>query len=183
MSNEVDVQRREFAGFRDPGLPIGTWQGFVTVGGDASGGVRQALVTFKQPGDPLSGNMYSLDQLTVQDSDEATKFLTVTAANMDPLRVGPIEIGIGQSFACQLIGVADASAGFEGSRIAGRDVSQLPMWLGRALDAVNNAQLRLFLTNVDLALMSVGAQGYIWGPRSITADGGPRRPVSSMYRP
>jgi len=180
VSDAVDIQQREFAGYTDPALPEGQWHVFGSVNGDASGGNREIQVVFKRTATPLSSTMWSLDQLSVRDADENTKFLTVEFLNMDPLHVGPIDIGIAYGFACQLVGVAGA---FAGARITGRDVSHLPVWLGRALDAVNSALMIITLVNVDVRSIEVAAMGYYWGPRSITAEGGPRRPLGGMFAP
>jgi len=63
-----------------------------------------------------------------------------------------------------------------------RDLDALRgVFLGGQVSAGVVTRVGFRTTNVTGTVLAFNAQGYYWGPRSILADGGLRRPLDGMY--
>ena len=58
---------------------------------------------------------------------------------------------------------------------------RLPIWLGVVGRQEGDSVITFQFDNVNLRLYQIVIQGYMWGPRSVLAPGGPRRPVGGLF--
>ena len=166
--------RRAFAGYELPALPEGFWTASSSVTGDATGGIRQVRVKFQEADQGQSGNMFSLEQLSITIDNETGRPFIISTVNMD--RMGNLvglysTVGSLASGAASIVGAAIVNTSAIGTRAS---------WLGAPFEA-GEALVTFATDNADGELFSVFAQGYIWGPRSVLAAGGPQRPAGGMY--
>jgi len=177
MSVIIDTNyfRRPFRGFDDPSLPEGYWVASSSVTGDGSGGIREVRVKLQEVDQPLSGNMFSLEQLVLtEDEEDGAGPFIVRTTNMDTMgglagqysSVGALAAG-----AAAVVGRAIVNTSAIGTRAT---------WIGAPF-AAGLATLGFAVDNITGNLYGVFAQGYIWGPRSILAPGGPQRPAQGLY--
>lgn len=166
------VRFRQFRGYEDPSLPLLYWAATVSVVGDGSGGQRQLSMIFNPSTAPRPPLFYSLEQLTIFDSDNNAKAGVLEAINLDDVggitmimtRVMPLVAGLTQS----------------GPTVVDLEAIQ-GYYIGGAVDAGTETRLGFRSTNVTGTVLVANAQGYAWGPRSILAPGGLQRPVQGLY--
>jgi len=157
----------------DPGLPESAWRAFGRVTGDASGGFMALQLDFQKAGLPLSARMWSLEMLSMNTTN-ALATISINANNLgEVLGAAPFS---GTGYALQMIG-ADGL----GQNIQGRDLAFLPWFMGAPRQPGVAAGLSWITANVNLGTVDVWARGFVWGPRSQTIQGGPRRPVGSVF--
>ncbi len=178
VSLVVPIQRRPFRGYTDPGLPEGIWIVQSSVLGDAGGGSLNFDILFKDGSLPVpeSSLMYSLEQLMIFLSRNTPIIPSINPANWD-------EITPGATGATSHVWRADLSTMSLTNGAAGeiREVTPPRAWfLGQVRKNVTNTIIRITVPN-DASSISVKAEGYIWGPRSLNSAGGPRRPADSLY--
>ncbi len=170
------IQIMPFSGYKDPSLPIGVWIGGAAVQGNVSGGVMTAVVIFALASTPYSGNRYSLEQLSAQeDLEDAAHNYSLIADNMEAVT----SEGINQRHL--VVGSLSAAPG-GGTMINSVSSSDMKgRWLGG--QAIHQAQSSLLMSvaNLQTNILQMVAHGYVWGPRSILAEGGPRRPVNGLF--
>lgn len=159
------IINKGWEGFEAIQLPIGAWQASGSVTGDVSGGTREFLVIFRTTGDPVSAMAYSLEDLSVQDTDVSTKQLNVSTSGFKLLKQRRMTIGT-------------PSGGNVASLLNLWDV--LPLFMGQ-LQGISGAQLRISTSNVNLDDLIVSAEGYMWDARTILAPGGYLRPTNSAF--
>jgi len=166
------IRARPYAGFSDPGLPIGYWRANHFVLGDASGGQRTIQLNFSLQGQGGPALFFSLEQLFVADADNNAKTGSLVTANMDPFNEGnpmtqpqTLTLAVGQS---------------GGASLTQSQALHLPRYLGNAVQGATGALLVVF-GNSDGDIIRVFAQGYYWSARSLNVDGGLRRPLSGLY--
>jgi len=174
MSVSVDTQhfRRPFAGWEDPALPEAIWVASSSALGDGGGGVREIRVVLQAAGQARSGNMFSLEQLTLRETNLSGTNYLVETVNMDT--VGGL---VGQAGYMQTLGLTNL---VDGSANVAQGKTAQPLFLGAPF-AIGIAVVAFRTDNITGQTFSVFAQGYIWGPRSILAEGGPRRPAGSIF--
>lgn len=163
---------RPFAGFADPGLPIGHWGARQTVTGNATGGVQTAQVNFSVQGQGGPALYFSVEQLNVFRTDATAQLITIELQNM----LGPG--GIFDS-PWNLSLVVDPSTG---AIRAPDQVMPLPWFIGTPSQGSQGA-LQSRGANVDTVVQTLLVEGYFWSARSINVDGGLRRPLSGLYSP
>jgi len=161
---------RPYAGYRDPGLPIGSYIAQGGLAGDASGGNIVFTFQFALEEEEKITELFNLEQFEVDTDSGAVSFMIETV-NMDTLsrnRSASKRKWQGLTIAHG----SDSAITMQASLLG-------PLWLGSPnLDArAGTAGLRFSFINVNLRLHAVTVQGYIWSSRSILAEGGPRRPV------
>ena len=168
----LPIRRREFAGFDDPSLPEGIWQGEVTRVGDASGGIVTVGLIFNiGTGTPRDSRFYSLEQLSVFYTDNTQGSFVFSILGMGERTVA------GASFVLDgvLFNTTDIGA-------AQRDIGALlPLFLGRQSDAGTSSNIQVSAPNANVQTLTMTAMGYMWGPRSINALGGPSRPLQGIF--
>ena len=162
---------RPYAGYQDPGLPIASYIAQGGLAGDASGGNVIFTFTFMGEQEEKITELFNLEQFEADTDAAVTESFIIETVNMDSLSRN-------RSASKRKWKGNTATHGSD-SAIRVLDLIQRPWWLGSPnLDArAGTAGLRFNFVNTDLRLYAVTIQGYIWGSRSILAEGGPRRPV------
>ena len=173
FSVRVDV--RPYTGYDDPGLPIAAWISQAGVVGNASGGTLNIDFLFQLDAQPLTTELYNLEQVSADTSAEAERQFSLETLNMDQLALN--REGSPQKWRSRVL--AATGSGIAATELDGATI--LPLWLGAPNRAEGDSGIRMFWQNADLLLYAVTLQGYIWGPRSVMAAGGPRRPVGGLF--
>lgn len=176
VSGNFRVETRPFSGYRDPALPIGSYIAQAGIAGDASGGGLFINFLFQLSADRRVTELYNLEQISIDTDANLAQRGLISTLNMDSL--SPTRPASPQkwSFVTSQDSVSD-------SALLISDLLNHPIWLGSpALPSGSSAAgLRLAFLNVDLRLYAATIQGYIWGPRSVLAPGGPQRPVNGFF--
>jgi len=173
VAGEFRVDVRPYSAYDDPSLPVAAWIGQGGIAGDASGGNVQMTFLFQRSDDAQISELFNLEQLaadTTAGGNHSGQMETVAMDTLAPNRLGSPEIW-GLSFV----------SSFGRAALEMNDVSVLPLWLGSPNREEGNGGIRFTFANVDLRLFAVRIQGYMWGPRSVLASGGPRRPVGGLF--
>ena len=166
---------RPYSGYNDPSLPIAAWIAQGSLVGDASGGTLTFAFRIQTDGDPQISELYNLEALQYDTSNEAIQDVILSTRNMDSL--SSFRAVFDQRWVFQTEGAAATN------RSAGRldRGTILPLWFGSPNRDEGDADIRLETVNNDLRLYLATLQGYMWGPRSVLAEGGPRRPVGGLF--
>lgn len=174
VATNFRTEVRPYSGYDAPALPVGAWiaQGVIT--GDASGGASQMNFLFQFGNNPLNSQLYSLEQFTAESNSANTEQGDFETINMDRLTSQLVLPVTRQAFTitADAIGSAVASLG---------DMAGLPFWLGGPNVANLECGLRFQFQNTNTRVHTVSCQGYIWGPRSMLAEGGPQRPLNGFF--
>ena len=173
-SFRVDV--RPYSGFTDPSLPVASWIAQGGVAGDASGGVLDMRFIFQRDGDAQISELFNIEQFSADTSAANSRSLSLETLNMDQLSANRLGTAQVWRFTTSVVSGPQTSALFSGSDV-------LPLWLGSPNRDEGDAGLRFQWQNIDLLLYFISIQGYMWGPRSVLAEGGPRRPVGGLFGP
>ena len=168
----VDI--RPYSAYDDPSLPIAAWISQGGVAGDASGGFVSMSFVFQRADDPQISELFNLEMLSFDTSQSASQNMMLETVAMDTL--APNRPASSQRW--QMLTVA-TSVGTSGLTLEKNNV--LPLWLGSPSREEGQGVLRITTPNVDLLLYAATLQGYMWGPRSVLAPGGPRRPVGGLF--
>jgi len=169
----VDI--RPYSGYSDPSLPIASWVAQGGIAGDASGGTIFMNFLFQRDEDAQISELFNLEQIAFDTSTEAVVDVQLDTRNMDTL--APNRPLTDQRWMFSTDGVAAT-----GSSALRLDQSLLlPIWLGSPNRVEGESGLRFQTNNIDLLLLLATLQGYMWGPRSVLANGGPRRPVGGLF--
>lgn len=166
--NEV-VQVRPWGGFLERELPIGTWFHQMLLEGDASAGVMSLRFNLTQTGVELSPNMYSLEQLSIETTTPDDRQVLIGTENLEPLLNSKWRVGVDGPAA-----LLPAEAGLIATTL-------LPLFLGSQRIPGASGVFTVDMINVNGLTLSSTAQGYVWGSRSRSAPGGPRRPIQSLF--
>lgn len=168
---------RPYSGYTDPSLPTGAYIAQGGIAGDASGGLLTMNFLFQIAEQNRITELFSLEQISLDIADGADVDVVMSTLNMDIL--SQARAASPQKWFFRVINVTTALGG----AIAEMGTTILPLWLGSPnIDALGDAGgLRFQWVNANLRLYAITIQGYIWGPRSILAEGGPRRPVSGLF--
>lgn len=164
--------REPFQGSGIAGEPIGIWTWSDRAVGNASGGVRQLGIIFREvlATAPQSSLMYSLESLYLSDSDNNSKQCDMLWSNLGFatafVRRMVISVVIGQTYASM---IGRDLAGFRG------------MVLGSQQAQSNRAELQFVVANVNGEDWIGNAHGYIWDGSSLSVKGGPVRPQRGLY--
>ena len=171
---DVGINRLPWRGSPAEGLPVGVWQANGTVVGDASGGTQRVRFCFGTEGQPISGMLYNLEQLSclISEGTERTGFLLFS--NMTPGPVGLFD-RIWPLLFENMSGLVNTGL---------RDMQQqLPLFIGARLrDADSPGEVQIGMDNLGVTVsLSASGMGYIWEPRSLLIPGGLRRPADSIF--
>lgn len=170
VANTEPIFFRRFNGHVDPALPEGWWFGSVSVTGDGTGGIASLSLALAPVSDALNSRIFSLEQLSVSSTATAGANVRFQGTNL----VGPGPVNLDMFFGAAMV-VSDASV------ISAEALNALPLFLGSAADRAQQASYSAVLPNSDMVVFDFEAQGYWWGPRSVLVDGGPQRPLRSVY--
>jgi len=166
---------RPYSGYDDPSLPIGAWIASGAATGNATGGSLFMLFLCQIAETTRVTELFNLEQVAIHADVAATIPAVLRTEQMDVLNpnVRATEV---QEWLLLLTsaGSADSALQFIGG-------NQLPIWLGAPTDGDVDAGIQLEFPNVDLRVHHATIQGYMWGPRSIIAPGGPQRPPNGLY--
>lgn len=168
----VDI--RPYSGYSDPGLPIAAWIAQGGIAGDASGGNVILNFFFQLDDDPLISELFNLEQIAADTDGATSQEFIITFRNMDNL-----------AFNRQLsdriwrFQTTASLAGFSALTLDRADV--LPLWIGAPNRDEGDSGIRIQAANVLNRLYQITLQGYLWGPRSVLAEGGPRRPPGGLF--
>lgn len=171
------VAVRPFRGYDDPGLPSGYWHFFLSALADASGGGLSVAARFQIAGSPNPSQLYSLETLMINRSGGVgTVNLRFQQQNMDNV---PNMGSNGALFHIYTMQVTDQIFGSEQAIF---DASRfLPFFMGQPIDNNLSSGFQIDDANNNVGDLAVRAGGYFWGPGSINAPGGPRRPIDGLY--
>jgi len=164
---------RPYRGFDNPAFPVAHWVAGEFVIGDLSGGTSDFTIVFKPGGQPLSGRLFNIEELSISESANAGEFRSLQSIGMDrfnPL-LGPTTWDL--AFVLQ-------SGNFEATQPAIL-ANAFPAFLGAAVSVASVAALQYTGTNSNGNIVRLRAMGYIWEARSILAEGGPQRPPTALY--
>lgn len=168
------VDRRPWRGYDDPGLPSGMWIAEGEVVGDASGGFAETRFLFQIASDPLSGRLWSLEQVGAQVVANAPQNVLLRTQNMDFLTPA-IPVGV-HNAVLELAVTSDLT--ITATRV--RDMFPR-MFLGRPTTAGLECGLRVLFANANTVAVRAIVQGYTWEPAALLVAGGVRRPADSLW--
>jgi len=168
----VDV--RPYTAYDDPSLPIAAWVAQGGVAGDASGGFVIMTFQFQSDDNPQISELFNLEMISMDTSASAAIQAMFETVAMDTL--APNRPGSSQRWHMNTVATSVGT-----SALSMEESNILPLWLGSPSRVEGLGGLRITTPNVDLLLYAVTLQGYIWGPRSVLAQGGPRRPVGGLF--
>jgi len=169
------VVPRMWRGYDDPGLPVGNWIATGFVVGNGTGGVMTVDLLFKPEDQPSSGRFYNLEQFDIFRTNTITASGFLVLDNFEQL--GSLTITTRQwRFELQDNGNGVGAIHYQ------EGFPKLPLFLGQSSRVASlNSVMQVGVINVNIVVLTVVAQGYIWEPRSIMAPGGLRRPLDSLY--
>jgi len=171
------AETRPYSGYADPSLPIGSYIGSAVVQGDATGGSVFFTMLVQIAETTRVTELYNLEQLAIEVSSAVSVSAFVRTINMDTLAPNNRFAQIQRWF----LPITTDGVGIAAMNLA--DAGGLPLWLGAPSSIGGDAGLRFQFVNVDGDNFLVTAQGYIWGPRSVIAPGGPQRPPFGYFGP
>lgn len=169
---DFPVIQRPWAGYDDPGLPVGMWIAQGTVSGDMTGGDASVVFVFKPAGNPLGGRFYNIEQLEVHTTN--------ASVNEGGLLFNNFEIVGTTGLVNRLTHLSLESDGITDAGLIPGDL-QLPIFIGRPQLVDLEAAVQVRLANTTIEVLFATIQGYIWEPRSLLVAGGLRRPPDSLY--
>lgn len=169
----ANVIIRPFSGFRDPSLPTGYWVGNGTVTGDGSGGTMAVDLRFQFTDGPRMSSFFSLEQFYVTSTDNVAQNVRLSTFNMD--RLSPSLLP-NPRWSVPLL-PTDVNIDNASSEVNGR----LGIFLGSPSNAEVTSIIQAIANEVSATLLTLGAQGYVWGPRAILTEGGLQRPAQGLY--
>jgi len=177
VTGDFRVEIRPYSAYDDPSLPIGLYIAEGGLVGDVSAGDVFMDFIFKFADNPQVSELFNLEQLAADSDHTAGQEALMSTVNMD--RLAPTRDASPQRWRLQLVDVngllnpVNALATVSGSL--------LPLWLGAPSPSEGKSALRIQFPNEDGVAYFAQIQGYIWGPRSVLAQGGPQRPVSALF--
>lgn len=169
--------RLTFLPFRQGGgpLPAGIWTAQGSVVGDASGG--DAFVNFNvvELTEPFTALMLTVEQIELTDDDSGnTKSVLLEATGFeehDPDANRNVLFHFRQS-----AGPTGATAMFS------EDTLKKPIFLGRCdRTSGQDSRIRLIWNNVTTIRFRAALFGYFWTPEAMNSQGGPVRPLGTLF--
>jgi len=175
LSGNFRVDVRPYSGFTNPSLPVAAWIAQGSIVGDASGGNVTMNFFVLIDGDPQTSLLYNLEQIAFDASSETVLDVILSTRNMDTL--APNRPVFDRRWQFQTVAASNLSF----TALPLDKASMLPLWLGAPNRDEGDAGLRVQYKNTDLQQFLITMQGYMWGPRSVLNEGGPRRPQGGLF--
>lgn len=174
--DQEPVRIRRYNGYLDPRYPLGTWFARGDVTGDATAGSAVVDLVFTNALAPiLNSNMYSVEQLSLFDTENVATTYRMDAINFEGPTAG---FPLIHRYALRLVGEDVGTGGV----LLGESLAMLPMFLGAQSQQGTTSALSVRRLNTDTIVTTFEAEGYYWSPRSVLVDGGPQRPPTGLYR-
>lgn len=175
VQGDFRVEVKPYSGYDNPSLPIASWIASGTLTGDATGGAVQFTFLFQVAESDNVSERYDLEQLAIDVEIGTNVVVMMEAQGMEQLAF-PSRNVEEQRWAMQVLTDGSGRAAVPLADLAG-----LPIWLGMPIFGVD-AGVRLRFLNIDTIVYNATLHGYIWGPRSVLAPGGPQRPPNGYFR-
>jgi len=159
------------------GYPSATWEAAGAILGDASGGDMQVSVQFTTFTDRLSGQIFSLEQLSIRLSATGANSIRIATSGFRSFITGLPYI---ETWVTNTISIDDTLAG----QALELGVATPHILLGQqsvSLPVILAATLNVSRDNIDTDTMQVGFRGYVWDPRATQVAGGPKRPAEGLF--
>lgn len=171
------IRQLHFRGHDDPALPAGIWWGSGTIVGDASGGQQFIRFLFGEEGEPLSGDIFNLEQMSSINSTSSLRNAFLCTVGMAPAPGLPAFDRIWH------VPYQDLGSGLGNSAFGEQALRVLPLFLGsRRGGAEAVGALDIGTANLTASdSVSVSVMGYRWTGRSVMTEGGPQRPLRSLF--
>lgn len=168
------TEMRPFTGYDDPALPVGAWVAQGSITGDVSGGFVQMTFLFQFGQQEHNSQLYSVERAYIEVGEAAVTDHVgfIQTRNMDRMAPGR---ALFQRWAIRTL-----TDGSNNSVSAFASQAGFPMWLGQPFAALLECGVEVQFENINLAGFACVLQGYVWGPRSIIAPGGPQRPPNGF---
>lgn len=161
-----------FAGFDNPALPIGIYVAQGGTGGDATGGIMAIRVVYHPAGPQQHSLMYNIEQLSGHMGGNTGGGLQLVTENLG--MITPSRPLTGTSWGVQFQARGSLAT-------IANDTIKLPLWLGAPNLLGGRSSVDFGIVNIDADSINIVVYGYIWGPRSTLAPGGPQRPPGAMF--
>lgn len=176
---QVVAQRRPYGAFDDPALPVGIWVARREVTGDATGGNVEILVVFADTSQPRTQQLFSLEQITVGVIGAGTETdVVLETVNLDPDLAGKNNANASQRW---FLTMKQAAALGRSALTPESARAMAGVFLGRQQVDFTLTGVNTLFNNVNTGVHLVRAQGYVWGPRSVSIPSGPLRPIPGLY--
>jgi len=172
---EFRFETRPYTGYVDPAFPIGAWIGSGRLLGNATGGVAQMNFLAQQSEAQRVTELYNIEQVAVSVDHNSTILAAMFTEQMDVLNPN---VRATQVQRWRILLTSDSNDAI----MSLGDLAGLPIWLGAPTDGGAAAGISFTFPNIDTRNYDVTVQGYIWGPRSMVAPGGPQRPPFGYMR-
>lgn len=166
------IETFPWGGVSIPGWPIATWRWDAGVIGDGSGGVRELDIVFQSAlsGQPLGTQLYNIEQLAVGDTNE------------NSLKCRMSVLTLGKHSQVQRWSLAVNQIVDIGSALDLQDVRGVRgLFFGGQSIAGASAVVAIDIDNVDLAVFTAVAMGYVWTGGVNSVPGGPVRPDPRLW--
>jgi len=183
VTNTAVIERLPWSMELGPGLPTGIWRGEIGVAGDASGGDRSVELIFQLTADALSARIYHLGQLTIRASVETADSQFHLSCSMGWARAN---FGANPSFnSLRCVGTLVEDPVLGESQLSPADMAafQKGQLLGAPFNPATQAQIQLFVPNVDGSTLTLTAMGYVWDQVAINSNSGIRFPANGILNP
>ena len=136
------------------------------------GGFREVDIVFQlSTAAALDSQLYNLEQLDIRSTAASDVDVMLRVLVMDPPMLSDRRIGFTLG---NLTGLGRGITPTDQRGLRG-------LWFGTPAQIGTSGLVAIQMVNQDTHTLHVSAQGYIWGARSVMADGGPQRPPSSLY--
>lgn len=167
------IQQRLWRGYDDPGLPVGSYVGWLQATGDASAGSTFQQIVFEPEAQNLTGRYFSLEFVAMQADFPADLEAKLLLLGFSPQVEGAFT---NRELTLPLITNLAGDASPTPAGLLSR-----PVFLGQTTLAVTGSSVQSILPNLDGTVSVLWVEGYIWEARSNQAPGGVRRPVDALY--
>jgi len=174
VTGEFRIDIRPYSAYDDPSFPVAAWIAQAGIAGDASGGLLIIDFLFQGPGAQIS-ELFNLEQLAIDTNANTVEDIMIETIGMDTL--APNRLASPQKWSV----TTDNVLGTDSAVRLNAAAQGLPLWLGAPSRQEGNGVIRFTFLNANLRLYAITIQGMMWGPRSVLAPGGPRRPLSGLF--
>lgn len=160
------IVRRKWQGWTNAAYPTGFWIAGGTATGDAGGGSLTVILEFNLVNAKRISEHFSLERLAINDAESVNRSVGLSLTNFD------------------VVGTAVKAWRFEQVSATGGklviDNSSPRIFMGSQRVANLPVEIVIVKTNAPFT-WNVVAEGYVWGARSLSAEGGFGRPADGLY--